>query len=101
MTKYKRYELYDDLRKVGTFSSLNDVFNTGLIKSNKTYFYRVFARERFYTKENICVFDKCDVGARCVWLGHQISRRARLCPDTGKLNMALTKALKDITGIEL
>lgn len=101
MTKYKKYVVYDDLRKIGEFSSINSVFNTGLIKSNKTYFYRLFAREHFYMKDNIFVFDKNDICARCCFYGNQISRRARLCPDPVKTIQILERTLKEMSGIEL
>ncbi len=101
MSKYKRYVLYDDLRKVGEYHSLNEVYNTGMIRSNKTYFYHVFAMEHFYMKDNIFVFDKNDICARCYFYGNQISRRARLCPDPVKTIQILERTLKDISGIEL
>lgn len=101
MSKCERYVLYDDLRKVGVYKSLNDAFKTGLIKSNKTYFYRVFARDRFYGKENIFLFDKNDIGAKCAFYGEQIAKRARMCPDPVKTMQTLIMTLKDISGIEL
>lgn len=97
----KKYIVYDDLRKVGTFQTLKQVFDTGLIKGNKTYFYKMYAENQYYFNDNIFVYDYRDKEARCVFLGTMICRRAKLCPNISELDKKLTDVLKQIIGREL
>lgn len=99
--KKARYYLYDDLRKIGTYTTLKEVYDTGYITQKKAYFYKVFAHEGHYFKDNICVFPIREQIARCLFLAHTIHRRAELCPDVFKMDTVLSRAVKEITGCDL
>lgn len=97
----KRYMVYDDMRHVGTYRTLKEVYDTGLIKSAITYFYRKFSEDGCFINENICVYGLRDQKARCLFLAHILNRRVRLNPDTFKTDKILTQAVKDLTDCSL
>lgn len=99
--KQKRYVMYDDMRKIGTYYTLKEVYDTGLIKCNRIYFHRAFSRESCYLKDNICVYPIREQAARCLFLAHLIQRRAKSSPNTFLVDNVLTRALKEITNCEL
>ena len=97
----QKYLLFDDLRKIGAYSTLKDVYDTGLIKQKLVYFYRKFSENGCYIHKNICVYSMRDQDARCLFLAHTLSRWATLKLDTFKMNEVLTRAVKEITGQSL
>ena len=97
----EKYYLYDDMRKIGIYQTLKEIYETGYIKQKLTYFYRVFSRDGVYLKDNICVIPIRNQFARCLFLAHTINRRAKLCPDVFKMDTVLSNAVKEITGNEL
>ena len=99
--KCKRYKIYDDMRELGSYSTLKQVYDTGLIDSSITYFYRKFSENDCYINDNICVLATRDQKARCLYLSHIINRQARLNPNTYKLDNVLTKAVKELTNCDL
>lgn len=99
--RQKRYLLFDDLRKIGAYSTLKEVYATGLIKQKLAYFYRKFSESGCYIHKNICVYSMRDQDARCLFLAHTINRWAGLKSDTFKMNEVLTRAIKEITGQNL
>lgn len=99
--RVKKYLLFDDLRKIGSYSTLKEVYDTGKIKQKLVYFYRKFSAEGIYIKDNITVYCMRDQEARCIFLAHTLNRWARLKNDTFKMNEVLTQAVKEITGQQL
>jgi hypothetical protein len=97
----KRYKLFDDMRDMGSYATLKEVYDTGLIDATITYFYRRFSEEGCYINDNICVYTIRDQKARCLFLANIINRRAKLSPDTFKLDTILTRTVKELTGNEL
>lgn len=96
-----RFIVYDDLRKVGEFARLVDVYNTGLIDKHKTYFYKVFAENEFYHDNNIFVFRINDNAAEIMYLGLEVARLAKNSPNVVGLKKTLIKVLEGITGQSL
>ena len=99
--RQKKYLLYDDLRKIGSYCTLKEVYDTGLIKQKLAYFYHKFSDSGCYIHKNICVYSIRDQEARVLFLAHTINRWAGLKSDTFKLNDILTRAVKEITGQSL
>ena len=96
-----KYIMYDDMRMVGTYKTLAEAYDTGLIKQTRQYFYKRYAVDKCYIYKNICVYSLRNQSARCLFLGNIINRFAALSSNTFKLNDVLTKAAKEITGHEL
>ena len=92
-----KYIVMDDMRRLGSFARLKEVYDAGFIKGNLCYFYQKFEKERFYHKDNIMVYNYRDYASRCAFLGYMIYRRAMLSPDPTKTGAILSKALKEIT----
>lgn len=97
----KRYRVYDDMRDMGSFATLKEVYDTGLIDATITYFYRKFSEDGVYINNNICVYTSRDQKARCLFLANIINRQAKLSPDTFKLDTILTQTVKELTGCSL
>ena len=96
--KVKRYRLFDDMRDMGSYATLKEVYDTGLIKAKLSYFYRKFSEDRVFIDENICVYPSRDQVARCAFLANIITRQSKLSPDTFKLDTILTRTVKELTG---
>jgi len=97
----KRYRVFDDMRDMGSYATLKEVYETGLIESTITYFYRKFSEDGCYINNNICVYTSRDQKARCLFLANIINRQAKLSPDTFKLDTILTKTVKELTNCSL
>ena len=82
----KRYRVFDDMRDMGSYATLKEVYETGLIESTITYFYSKFSE---------------DQKARCLFLANSINRQAKLSPGTFKLDTILTKTVKELTNCSL
>ena len=99
--RQKKYLLFDDLRKIGAFATLGEVYATGKIKQAKGYFFRRFSEMGCYLNDNISVYRMRDHEARCLFRAHTLNRWVERKSDTFTLNVALTKAVKEITGQDL
>lgn len=97
----KKYRVYDDMRDMGSFATLKEVYDTGLIDATRTYFYRRFSEDGCYINKNICVYHTRDQKARCLFLANIINRQARLSPDTFKIDTILTRTVRELTGCSL
>lgn len=99
--RVKRYKVFDDMREVGQYSTLKEIYDTGIIKCCRTYFYKKFSDERCYIDNNICVLSVKYPKARCLFLSNLINRQAKLSPDTYKVDLILTRAVKELTNCVL
>ena len=95
----KKYIVMDDLLRLGCFSKLKEVFDSGFVGKNLNYFYQKYGKNRFYCKDNIMVYNYCDSASRCAFLGYMIYRRAMLTPDVYKTSQILSEALKQIADV--
>lgn len=99
MNKYK-YRVYDDMRLLGTYDTLDEVLKSGFIPCKVSCLYKSFAKDGFYAKDNIVVYRTNFARARCLFLAYMIQRRVYLSPDCFVMDPILTKTLKDITKID-
>ena len=95
------YVVYDDLREVGRFKKLTEVYRTGLIKYHLRNLQKFIRENEFYHDDNIFVFDINNKNARVRYLGECIARRAAINPDVYGLERILVNTLSSMLGREL